>query len=167
MKEAFIDSDSTHHTSRTPRPDPPTPAGTAAPRARSRCGSWRSRPRGRCGGGSWCRLGRRVGGGWGGRCGWGWGVRFCVWILDLGDYGREGIGYLLKRSRFGSRLRPIPSSKRMLMTTFTKSPSILTWWLRTMLRTSLRTSPILMAPRAKVLLFTPRTRCCILSAKTS
>ena len=34
--------------------------------------------------------------------------------------------YLLNRSRLGSRLLPIPSSRRMLMTTFTKSPSMRT-----------------------------------------
>ena len=36
------------------------------------------------------------------------------------------LAYLLKRSRLGSRLRPIPSRRRMLMTTLTKSPSMRT-----------------------------------------
>ena len=39
-------------------------------------------------------------------------------------YGRDD--HLLNRSRFGSRLRPMPSSRRILMTILTKSPSIRT-----------------------------------------
>lgn len=53
----------------------------------------------------------------------------------------------LNKSMFGSSWRPIPSSKRIERTVLTKSPSILTWCVRTAERTSVRIWEILMLAR--------------------